>query len=60
MEGGYKPSPPCFAQHHPLQSGLPLLLSWLTLVPFQLHLEENLGSQGVDFYGCFMNYCITF
>lgn len=38
----------------------PVLLSWLALVSFQLHLEENLGSLVVDFYGCFMNYYITF
>lgn len=42
MEGGYKLGPVCLAQHCHLQSSLPLLLSWLTLVPFQLHLEENL------------------
>lgn len=36
-----------------------LLLSWLALVPFQLHLEEKLGSQLVDFCGQFMNYYIT-
>lgn len=60
MEGGYKPGPPCLAQHRPLQSSFLSLLSWLPLVPFQLHLEKNLISQAVDFYGCFMNYCMTF
>lgn len=38
------------------QSLSPSLLSCLALVPFQLHLEENLGSEVVDFYGQFMNY----
>lgn len=37
-----------------------LLLPWLALVPFQLHLEENLESQVVHFCGRFMNYYITF